>query len=232
MSLPDTATAPGSGVAARALDDLRWHRQFHRQSQFRWWDTEAALVATEFTRGQDQFHTVQDLAQLEHYRLALADYTATCQRALGRALKQSLRVLDTRSWSFATDSLMLLPRTCEQSSYLATWADPYDPTALSNPQVRRIQRSCERMMFGNPLILSWELSHLWGLYRAAETLLEDTLVDLTVELSESVSDSALLWATQMASKIGLKERIAEQRTTRGEPGDPRRRPRQSYSDLR
>lgn len=232
MSLFDTAPARGSGVAARALDDLRWHRELHRQSQFRWWDTEAALVATEFTHGQDHFRTVHDLAQLERYRLALADYTATCQRALGHALKQSQHTLDTSDWSFAADALLLSPWTCEQSSYLATWADPYDRTALSNPQVRRIQRSCERMMFGNPLILSWELSHLWSLYLAAETLLEDTLIDLTVELTESVPDATLLWATQMASTIGLKRRISDQRTSRGEPGDPRRRPRQSYTTQR
>ncbi|MCZ4278540.1 hypothetical protein [Rhodococcoides yunnanense] len=229
MSLSDTASAPSRAGAARALEDLRWHREFHRQSQFRWWDTEAALVATEFTRGQDHFQTVHDLAHLERQRLALADYTSTCQRALGHALKQSQRLLDTRDWHFASDALLLSPRICEQSSYLATWADPYDPTALSNPQVQRIQRSCERMMFGSPLILSWELSHLWSLYRAAETLLEDTLVDLTIELSEAVPNAALLWATQMASTSGLRRRISDQRSSRGEPGDPRRRPCQSYT---
>lgn len=88
------------------------------------------------------------------------------------------------------------------------------------------------MLFGNPLILSWELSQLWTLYEAAEMLLEDALVDLSIELGNSCSPTALLWATQMASTVGLEHRIADQRERRGNPGDDRRRPRQSFTTVR
>lgn len=231
MSLSDTAFV-GPVDPERCLEDFRWHREFHRQSQFRWWDSEAVLVATEFTGGRDNFETVTELAELELNRLALADYAATCQRALGSALKQARTTLGQPDWTFAEDNLGLTARTCEQSSYLASWADPFDHREVSNPQVDRVRRSCARMMFGNPLILSWELNQLWTLYEAAEMLVEDALVDLSIELSDSCSSAALLWATQMVSTIGLEHRIADQRERRGNPGDSRRLPRQSYTTVR
>ncbi|WP_377454642.1 hypothetical protein [Rhodococcoides fascians] len=231
MSLTDTAFA-GPVDPDRCLEDFRWHREFHRQAQFRWWDSEAVLVATEFTGGRDNFETITELAELERDRLVLADYAATCQRALGSALKQARTTLGQTDWKFAEDNLCLTTRTCEQSSYLASWADPFDHTWASNPQVDRVRRSCARMMFGNPLILSWELSQLWTLYDAAEMLLEDALVDLSIELSDSCSPTALLWATQMASTVGLEQRIADQRERRGSPGDDRRHPRQSFTTVR
>lgn len=231
MSLTETASA-GPVDPDRCLEDLRWHRDFHRQAQFRWWDSEAVLVATEFTGGRDNFETITELAELERDRLVLADYAATCQRALGSALKQARTTLGQGDWKFAEDNLCLTTRTCEQSSYLASWADPFDTRRASNPQVDRVRRSCARMMFGNPLILSWELSQLWTLYDAAEMLLEDALVDLSIELSDSCSPTALLWATQMASTVGLEQRIADQRERRGSPGDYRRHPRQSFTTVR
>ncbi len=69
-----------------------------------------------------------------------------------------------------------------------------------------------------PLLLAWELSQLWKLYRAAEELLEDTLVDLVVELQPHVHISDLLHALHTTTEVGLSNRINSQRHDRGPAG--------------
>ena len=90
---------------------------------------------------------------------------------------------------------------------------------------------CAGFFFASPLLLAWELSQLWKLYRAAEELLEDTLVDLVVELQPLVHTSDLLHALHTTTAVGLSNRINSQRHERGPAGDPRRTPRQQFSPL-
>lgn len=217
---------------AHWIDDLAWHRQVYKQSKFRWDGTEALLVATEFTGGRQDFRTVADLRELEVYRLTLSEYTTTCQRALGLALQEARSGLGTSDWEGIAALLDLSAVDCSTSSYFARWGDPRIAGQFSNPQVRRIRKMCAGFFFASPLLLAWELSQLWKLYRAAEELLEDTLVDLVVELQPHVHTSDLLHALHTTTEVGLSNRINSQRHDRGPAGDPRRTPRQQFSPLR
>lgn len=216
---------------AHWIDDLAWHRQVYKQSKFRWDSTEALLVATEFTGGRQDFRTVADLRELEVYRLALSEYTTTCQRALGLALQEARNGLGTSGWEGVAALLDLSAVDCSASSYFARWGDPRIAGQFSNPQVRRIRKMCAGFFFASPLLLAWELAQLWKLYRAAEELLEDTLVDLVVELQPHVHTSDLLHALHTTTEVGLSNRINSQRHGRGPAGDPRRAPRQQFSPL-
>ncbi|EQM29999.1 hypothetical protein ATN37_02170 [Rhodococcus sp. MH15] len=216
---------------AHWIDDLAWHRQVYKQSKFRWDGTEALLVATEFTGGCQEFRTVADLRDLEGYRLALSEYTMTCQRALGLALQEARYGLGSGHWEDIATLLDLTAVDCAASSYFARWGDPRVAGQFSNPQVLRIRKMCAGFFFASPLLLAWELSQLWKLYRAAEELLEDTLVDLVVELQPLVRTSDLLHALHTTTEVGLNNRISSQRHERGPSGDPRRVPRQTFSPL-
>lgn len=229
MSLPVASTTRTD--AEQWIDDLSWHRQVYKQSKFRWWDTEAVLVATEFTGGRNNFRTIADLRELERYRISVSEYALTCQRALGLALKDVRSNLNLSGWDRVGDLLDLDPGECASSSFFATWADPYDSRQISNPQVRRIRRMCDGFFFASPLLLAWELKQLWRLYQAAEDVLEDTLVDLLVELRETARTQDLVRAIGMSTEAGLDDRIAMQRDARGPVGDPRRIPQQTFGPL-
>lgn len=210
------------------VDDLVWHRQSYRQSKFRWWDNEPVLVASEFTGGRHSFTSVDGLRELEEYRLTLGAYVLTCQRAMGLAMKDSRTGLGLAGWGKLAHLVDLDARRCEESAHLATWAYPYDQREISNPQVRRIEAMCAGFFFANPLLLTWELRQLWGLYYAAEQILEDTVVDLVEELLPTTPTSVLASAVGLYSEHGLRDRIFQQRSTRGAVGDSRRTLRQTF----
>lgn len=221
-SMTRPAGFPDSDQASHWIEDLVWHRQTYKQSKYRWWDNEPILVASEFTGGRHSFTTIGELRELETYRLALSEYALTCQRAMGVALKQARTGLRLQGWNHLSRLLDLEVQECAESAYLATWADPYDDREISNPQVQRIEKMCAGFLFASPLLLAWELRQLWALYQAAENVLEDTLVDLLVELSERCWPGDLARAVGLVGEHGLQDRIERQRTHRGAVGDPRR----------
>lgn len=213
---------------AQWIEDLTWHRQIYRDAKFRWTGTDALLVATEFTYGHDTFETVGDLHTLEKYRLGLATYTLTCQRAFGAAINDTRTGLAVQGWDLIADLMRIPILDCRTSSWHATWADPYDRRQVTNPQVSRITAMCDGFLFASPLLLAWELKQLWSLYAAAENILEDTIADLVTELTGTVRDEDLARAAGMSTIVGLHDRVATQRTERGEPTDPRRTPHQIF----
>lgn len=216
---------------AQWIDDLAWHRQVYKQSKFRWDGTEALLIATEFTGGRQEFRTVADLRDLEAYRLALSQYVMTCQRALGIALEETRNGLRAADWGRVAGLMDMSTVDCSASSHLAECGNPRNPEEFSNAQVRRIQKMCAGFFFASPLLLAWELSQLWKLYRAAEDLIEDTIVDLVVELRPRVRSSDLRHALHLVTEVGLDHRVNDQRRERGAIGDPRRAPHQTFAEL-
>ncbi|MBF6333640.1 hypothetical protein [Nocardia transvalensis] len=238
---PQTAAADNDDVTGIELErlprtpdewveDLDWHRDSYRYSKFQWTPEDALLIATRWTRGQDTFTNVADLATLTQRQLELGDYTETCQRALGKAIAEVQRGLQ-RPMADVADLLGLTQLECDEAVYLATvrtlWSTPASPIPDSNAQVRRIRTMCDGMFFASPLLLAWELKQLWRMYQSAYNLLEDTVVDLIVEL-DSVDPVAVAHASGMPNTRSLKQRIQTQRSERGEPGDPRRDPRQVF----
>jgi hypothetical protein len=220
-------TAPNkdsdAGSPTQWVDDLRWHRSQYRQSRFQWCASEALLAATEFTRGRQEFTTVRDLRDLAGYKRAAGEYSMVCQRALGDALKAARRQLSPQGWAPVAAELDLTTLECASSAFAATWSDPQERT---NAQVARVQRIVDGLFFTNPLIRSWELQQLWLLYVAAEQFLEDTLVDLVVELRGSRRAADLADAAGAWSVTSLNYTVEDQRRSRGEIGDPRRTPTQ------
>ncbi len=221
-------TVPGSEMGLKLnsawIDDLRWHRDQYRQSRFQWTSSDALLAATEFTRGRQSFTTLSELRELSQARRSAAAYATVCQRAFGEAARHARRGLETTtSWSAVARELDTTVVTCSASSHFSIWSQAHERT---NPQVARVQKIVDGLYFSNPLIRAWELKQLWDLYAAAEDILEDTLVDLAVELDGFRRADAIAQAADVRTVAGLGHRIKAQRAQRGAIGDPRRTPHQ------
>ena len=152
-----------------------------------------------------------------------------CQRALGDALKAARKQLSPQDWAPIAEELDLTILECATSAFAATWSEPRE---RSNAQVERVQRIVDGLFFTNPLIRAWELQQLWLLYVAAEDFIEDTLVDLVVELRPSRRTADLADAAGAWSVTSLDYIVEEQRRLRGECGDPRRSPTQYRASSR
>lgn len=205
------------------VEDLRWHRDQCRQSRFQWSGSEALLAATEFTRGRHDFTSLMDLRELNEGRRAATEYAAVCQRAFGEAVRQARRAISPTSWVTVAAELDSTVDDCSASSHFATWSSPADRTNL---QVDRVHRIVDGLYFSNPLIRAWELKQLWDLYKAAENILEDTVIDLVVELDKQRRAQDIADAIGVITIAGLDHRISLQRSQRGTVGDPRRQPHQ------
>lgn len=221
MTAPNLRAGAEQETAARWVADLRWHREAYKQSRYQWDPIEPLLAATEFTRGRNEFTTLQDLRELAgHHRRAL-DVMATCQNAFGDALKEARKVISPLSWEPVAAELDLTVVECSSSGFGATWSEPSRHT---NAQVARIQQMVDNTYYNNPLIRSWELAQLWLFYVAASDTLEDVLVDLVVELTGRRRPRDLADAIGMRTIPGLDNYVEEHRSRRGLPGDPRRDP--------
>lgn len=220
MTVPDCG---GLDLDLPWINDLRWHRAQYRQSRFQWSATEALLAATEFTHGRQDFSSLMDLRELNQNRRAAAEYAAVCQRAFGDAVRQARLVICPTSWVTVALELDSTVADCSASSHFSTWSIPADRT---NAQVDRVQRIVDGLYFSNPLIRAWELKQLWDLYTAAESILEDTVVDLVGELSGHRRPQDIADAIGVCTSAGLEHRIRIQRSQRGLVGDPRRTPHQ------
>lgn len=223
---PSDASTP---ILEAWLEDLLWHRGVYRQSKLRWRQEEPVLIATEFTRGRHDYTTVADLHTLSRSAMHAAGLAGDCQRALGLALTQ-VRMTGPmlRTWDTLAELLDLEPHQCAQAVQLSTWSD--GQRAIPTP-VRSVLQMCEAFLFANPLLTAWELKQLWTLYDAGAEILEDTVVDLLVELSPTVPGVVLANACGMSTRAAIDDRIARQRSARGDIGDPRRQVRQTFRPI-
>lgn len=212
-------------IAQTWHDDLWWHRKMYRGARWRWWGSHVVDIVTAATGGRLYFTTVDDVRRLRRVLMNINDDAYTVQMSLAAPLTAAVEVkgsleavaaeaigltvleLSIIRWDAATDSL---------------------PRSVFSDIVRN-QRMVARQPFKNPLIELLELTQLWRTYQAAANMIEDTLYDLIVELAETRPKSVLADAAGVRYAHALDVQIRGVRDARGEPGDPRRTPRQILS---
>lgn len=210
------------------VDDLSWHRGRFGESAFKWTHEDALAIATRFTRGTGEFTTIGDLHRLRRYHYELTQYYLSCQHALGATLIEIRDALKLPDDHAAADLLVMHPVHAAQSVYLYNRARRLGEP-LGNTDTEQIRTMVSKMLFRSPLMLAWELKQLWDLHVAAERIVEDTIIDLAVELEGTVPDQELVAALDTYTVVALHRRIQDQREERGEPGDPRRTVHQVYT---
>ena len=222
-----TAVGFPAPLRPRAVDDwvedLYWHRHGFRQSQ-RKWDAEMVMrLACHRTRGRLSFTTVAHLRTLAGQLDQLRGYTGQIELAMGDPLRE-LRDVCPDTWQSmlrVVDLPVIDARVILWSLTGTTLRDRTNPT---------VARALAQIPLPNPLSEIWELRQIYDLYSAAVELLEDTLLDLVEELSQT-RPIAALQALLRPSLVGdLTSRLQLHHQTRGHPGDPRRAiPTQAYT---
>ena len=230
MSTPDAYPGQRNRDACREqwLDDVRWHRETYKESQFKWWDIDVMRVVTANTGGKLDFTTLEDLRQLQTWRYELCSFTGLCQRGMAPPLREAHMLWN--SWEPIAQVVGLTPLECAQTVYLDN-IFPADQGTRPAP-VQRINKSVAGMVFGNPLIHIVEMKQMWRMYAEAVDMHDDTICDLAEELQDKHSAEDIAHAAGMAHSIGFGHRFAAIRQSRGGPGDPRRIPTQRAAAMR
>lgn len=209
------------------LADLAHHRRRFQQSAFKWTSGTAINLATRFTRGETSFTTIGDLRRLHTYRMNLASHTNVAHTALGEMIDQIRTGMELPDFDAVAEILEMDPVDCGRAAFYHKWSKN-NPEKRSNEATDEIHRMVGKMVFRSPMLRAWELKQLWQLYVEAEALVQDAVTDLLVELDGTVTEEELAAAIERPTIAGLRFHIAEQRELRGEPGDPRRIPKQVY----
>lgn len=205
------------------LQDTWWHRRMFGQSMFRWVPEDAMHVLLEHTRGRCVFETPGHLRVLEQHQQNLREWIGQIDDAICLELSAARRQLPQHSWPVALAMTGFTP--LEAGRIMRRRASAAPP---ANPDVRR---ALHGIPLANPLTHAWELRQVWGMYRAVDNMLEDLCCDLAVELERTHGLDRLASLTTDRSPDQLRWRIERQRDHRGEPGDARRRPLQTYEPL-
>lgn len=201
------------------VDDVAWHRQMLRQSRVRWTHENATAIALQFTRGQLEYRTHSDLERLSIEHLQLLDEASAVRRSIARPLRAVRRA--QVSWADALDVVCLV----DDEAQLILWQG----AVQGSEGTRATRRAIAGLPWANPLTEVWELLQLSSLYEAAGAILEDAICDLADELVTEWRDlSRVAPLTSSRSPGQLLLRLEENRTARGDIGDPRRRRDQHY----
>lgn len=202
------------------LEDMTWHRRMFGQSQFRWAPEDAMTIALRYTHGRVLYETPTHLRQLHLDLARLAAYTGQISAALVPRLDAAQAELGADGWrtGLTLVGLTELDVAALRASY-----------HMSGPENRSVQRAVRGIPVSNPLSQVWELLQVRSMYTAAACLLEDALCDLVLELAPGHGWERLAGITCQTDERALRERVRRHRDLRGEPGDPRRQPAQSYT---
>lgn len=220
------ADAPTLVVGPRSPDDwvedMHWHRRMFNQSMFRWAPEDAMHIAMRWTRGRVLFETPAHLRKLDAQLFALREYTGQIQDAMAAPLREAQQ----RGTAKAPvgQGLELIGLTRQDARFIIDTAYPVNP---ERPH-RQVQRALRGIPLSNPYSQVWELRQMHSMYLGAVNLLEDTICDLALELAPSQGWEHLASLTVNRYGQQLRWRVEEQREQRGEPGDPRRQPAQTY----
>lgn len=202
-------------------EDILWHRRMYGQSRFRWVAEDALSIATRYTRGRLEFSTPAHLSSLDVQLLSLLGHADQIRLAMAAPLRE-IRDTHRRRWGSA---LELIDMT-ELDACVITWsAIGTTPDQVTNEDAIRALRG---LPLPNPLTEIWELRQMLGMYQAAADVLEDASCDLVLELATTRGLAALAPLTLSRTPAQLSMRVNEQRELRGEAGDPRRIPEQTY----
>lgn len=224
----DAARARYLATQKSYLDELGDHRAIHQQSRFRWDAEDVMSSVTWNTWGRIDFTELKHLAWLAEWRQKMLEHAVECQYGMAGPLREALPLFGANTniaWKIIGDAVDMTPLQFNQLLWFYDHDSDNTPWT-PNSQVRRIHK----MGFGNPLIRIWEVKQLWAMYMAAVDVHEDTLVDLIEELRPTHRMSDILRAADIYNEDRLAERIAAARGARGGPNDPRRVPRQTFTD--
>ena len=200
------------------LDDLAWHRRMYRQSRFRWTPEDAITLALAYTHGRVEFDTAHHLQLLDGEQLRLRAGLGQVRDVMAGLLRVARSCYAATEWE---DVVRLVGLPDDDA---CVFVGPSVPVEVArNSDVRRVLRG---IPLPNPLSQVWELQQLYGLYAAADRLLEDTICDLAVELAPGCGWDRL--AALTTDRDRLRWRVDRQRAERGEPGDTRRHEAQGY----
>lgn len=217
----DMTAAPALREPSDWLEDMTWHRRMYDQSKFRWVPEDPMSIALTWTRGRVEFTTPGHLRRLDVQLHALREYAGGIQDAM-------------------LDPLALARQRCHWTDYQAgldlvgmtqTDVDILRRNALGgrvrdHPEAKRALRG---IPLPNPFSQVWELRQMYGMYAAADSILEDTFCDLAAELAEDSSwDSLVPLTVHHHTGNGIRLRVEQQRRHRGLQGDPRRQMQQRY----
>lgn len=221
--LPDltSASTPEEHQAALWVDDFTWHRKMFRQARWRWFPETAIAVVAHKTGGRLDFSSTSDVPFLDEALEQVYRQRDVAQWAIAEKIVQTSEVipdLDTIA------ELLGLPSS--ECSHIVWLYKMTRPTVTSD---RHTSEVLEYVPFRNPLTEAWELKQLLRLYDAACAIAEDALCDLLDELLETrPAQTVLPLLAREHTEAQVRERIAHARRERGEPGDPRRLPEQTF----
>ena len=222
--LVSLAQAPTVVVPERTpadwVDDMRWHRVMYAESKFRWAPEDPVRIAMRWARGRIVFETPGQLKRLDAQLMQLREYTCQIQDAMAPRLRTARPKLG-QAW---LESLELIGLGDQQARFIIDTAHPVNPDK-AHPEVTRALRG---IPLPNPLSQVWELRQMHAMYAAAVNLLEDVACDLILELAPKHGWDYLGSLTVCRNGQQLRWRVEDQREERGEPGDPRRLPEQTY----
>ncbi|WP_148221031.1 hypothetical protein [Xylanimonas cellulosilytica] len=205
------------------VEDMGWHRRMFDQSYFRWMPEDPMSLALTWTKGRVLYETPRHLRFLDEQFVALRTYAAGIEHAMVPFLDDAQERCSKDAWR---SGLELVGLTSDDVSLLRFYAP-----AQQAPH-KEVRRALRGWPLQNPFSRIWELRQMRAMYAAAENLLEDTFCDLAVELAPKHGWQNLSQVTLYNNfASGLQQRVDWQREERGEPGDPRRRPAQSYPAL-
>jgi len=203
------------------VDDVRWHRRMYRESHFRWAPEDPALIFLDYTRGRCVFETPAHLRFLDARQERLQGWMAQIRNAMAKPLREARTWCPQPVWN---EGLKLIGLT-ERDVRIIIGVAGVSPDPSANRDVKRALRG---FPLPNPFTQVWELRQMHAMYQAADNMMEDTLVDLLLELEPRRGWDNLADFTVCGHPEPLKTRVKAQRAQRGELGDPRRLPAQHY----
>lgn len=202
------------------VEDMSWHRRMFDQSYFRWVPEDPMSLALSWTKGRLVYETPKHLRFLDDRLFALRNYAAGIEHAMVPFLDDAQQRCSKEAWRSGLELVGLSSREVATLRFCAP--------AEQQPH-REVRRALQGWPLQNPFSRIWELRQMRALYTAVENLLEDTFCDLAVELAPDHGWQNLSQVTLYNNfAAGLQQRVQWQREERGESGDPRRRPAQTY----
>lgn len=206
------------------IEDMSWHRRMFRQSYFRWVPEDAMSLALQWTHGRILHETPGHLRTLDQQIIDLQLYSSGIDVATSALLEEARMKSSAADWRAG---LALVGLSIDDARNLR-----FDAQGLPVPQHREVRRALKGWPLPNPFSQVWELRQMRGMYKAAEHLLVDALCDLVVELAPTHGWHNLSQVTRYNNSAKqLRTRVKWQRECRGEPGDERRIPNQTYPAL-
>ena len=202
--------------------DFFWHRAMFRQSYNRWSPEDVYNLLLQSTRGQLEFATVKDMQLLLQIQWDAARYEELYRRVMVGELYTIHRYFLKDPDRAMIYSAMGFERWEPSFLLRPTTGTPLDPRSL--PDTRAALREWPSQ---NPISRLWEFRQVQLMVVAVLDQLMDVQMDLAQELAPRIGWDII----RSITKTVCPATLASHREERGEPGDPRRHPKQTFAPL-